>query len=113
MRAVDRHLPPGLVDEELLASDVPLAHRARRLALPAPVMGAELAVTVGRGVNVHPTLTSDWSDPSEWTAWAVDGLDVADPGPTLWSGYRDRTGDPGQPLAAKSRREAARDAAVR
>ena len=48
VRAVNRDLGPRVVDEELLAGDVPLAHRARRVALPAPVMGAELAVAVRR-----------------------------------------------------------------
>ena len=54
VRAVDRDLGAGIVDEQLLAGDVPLAHRARRLALPAPVMGAELAVAVRRGSVLSP-----------------------------------------------------------
>lgn len=48
MHSVDRHRAPGVIDEELLTGDVPLAHRALQAPLPAPVALAEGTAPAGR-----------------------------------------------------------------
>ena len=47
MSSVDRHGASGVIDEELLAGEVPLAHRALQALLPAPVALAKGAAPVG------------------------------------------------------------------
>src|SRR6185312_1408675 len=47
MRPIDRHGASGVIDEELLAGEVPLAHRALQALLPAPVSLAKGAAPVG------------------------------------------------------------------
>src|ERR1700676_2633364 len=46
--AVNWHRAPGVVDEHLLAGEVPLAHRALQALLPVPVNLAERASLVRR-----------------------------------------------------------------
>src|ERR1017187_6750113 len=47
-RPVDRHRTPSVIDKQLLAGEVPLAHRALQALLPGTVDLAERAAAVGR-----------------------------------------------------------------